>query len=92
MKFKLIPIIVLIIFSTLKGISQNQENKIPIIIDADTANEIDDLFALSFEYQPPTLPSDANEIESVNVELLKSSPPAAGPLPGSFLPNDIPKK
>lgn len=46
MKFKLIPFIVLIIFSTLKGISQNQENKIPIIIDADTANEIDDLFAL----------------------------------------------
>ena len=46
MKFKLIPFIVLIIFSTLRGISQNQENKIPIIIDADTANEIDDLFAL----------------------------------------------
>ena len=51
---------------------------------------IDDLFSVSFELQPPELPATPPAIEAVNVELLKSSPPASGPLPGAFLPSDVP--
>ena len=52
-----------------------------------TQEFIDDLFAVTFEMEEPRMPADAEQVESVDVELLDSTPPPSGPLPGAFLPN-----
>ena len=46
MKFKKLFTFLLVLFM-IKLVSQDLKHKLPIIIDADTANEIDDLFAIT---------------------------------------------